>query len=94
MQAKQGKKVVLLWRLLEEASQKKATKLAFQEEHSIEGSVDGGDSKQTKDGAIVAEGSIEEEVPFTSTMGVDDPVAEMLDEAFIRDKSWSYGKLI
>lgn len=82
MQAKQGKKVILLWRLLDEASQKKATKLAFQEEHSIEGSVDGGDAKQTKDGAIITEGSIEEEVPFTSTMAVDDPVAEMLDEAF------------
>lgn len=86
MQAKQGKKIILLWRLLEESSLKKATKLAFQEEHSIEGSVDGGDSKQTKDGAIVTEGSIEEEVPFTSTMGVDDAVSEMLDTAFYERK--------
>lgn len=82
MQAKQGKKVVLLWRDLEKASAEKAKKLAFQEEHSIEASIDGGDTKQTKDGPIVTEGSIEEEVPFTSTMAIDDPVSKMLTDAF------------
>ena len=49
MEAKKGIKVILLWRLLKDASTKRATKLAFQEKHSIEASIDGGDVKKTKD---------------------------------------------
>ncbi len=84
--AKQGKNQVLLWRLLEESSTKVAAKLAFQEEHSKEGSVEGGDTKVTKDGPIAGEGTITEEVPFTSTMGKGDPTAEMLENAFYSQK--------
>ena len=84
--AKQGKNQVLLWRLLEESSTKVAAKLAFQEEHSKEGSVEGGDTKVTKDGPIAGEGTITEEVPFTSTMGKGDPTAEMLESAFYSQK--------
>ena len=82
MEAKKGIKVVLLWRLLKDASTKKAVKLAFQEKHSVEASIDGGDVKKTKDGAIITTGTIEEEIPFESTMGSGDAIAEMLIQAF------------
>lgn len=86
MEARQGIKLILLWRLFEKAGTEKATKLAFQEKHSIEAKIDGGDAKLTKDGPITTKGNIEEEVPFESTMGLGDPVADMLDEAFYAQK--------
>ena len=79
---KKGIKVVLLWRLLEDAATKKAIKLAFQEEHSVEASIEGGETKQTKDGIILTEGNVEETIPFKSTMANNDDTAKMLIKAF------------
>ena len=79
-QAKQGKKIVLLWRLLKDAAEKEGTLMLFQTEHSTEKSRDG-DSIITKTGTIRKPGELEEEVPFTSLAAVDDPVIDFLDTA-------------
>ena len=66
--ARKGKDQILLWRLEADAKKEKAFKLAFQEEHSVDASIDGGESKATKDGVINTDGTILDEVPFTSTI--------------------------
>lgn len=80
--ARKGKDQILLWRLEADAQKEKAFKLAFQEEHSVDASIDGGESKATKDGVINTDGTVLDEVPFTSTMAYGDKVCDMLDEAF------------
>ena len=79
-QAKQGKKIVLLWRLLKDAAAQVGTLMLFQTEHSTEKSRDG-DSVVTKTGTIRKPGELEEEVPFTSLAAIDDPVIEYLETA-------------
>ena len=79
-QVKQGKKIVLLWRLLKDAAEKEGTLMLFQTEHSTEKSRDD-DSVVTKTGTIRKPGELEEEVPFTSLAAVDDPVIDFLDTA-------------
>ena len=79
-QAKQGKKIVLLWRLLKDAAEQEGTLMLFQTEHSTERSRDG-DSVVTKTGTIRKSGELEEEVPFTSLAAIDDPVIEYLETA-------------
>ncbi len=70
---------ILLFRLL--GDKEAATKLAFQTEHSIESSIDGGDSTATKDGAISSPGTVTEEIPFTSIAARGDGTREMLEKA-------------
>lgn len=77
---KQGKKIVLLWRMLRDAAENEGTLMLFQTEHSVEKSRDG-DSVVTKTGAIRNAGEVEEEVPFTSLAAVGDPVLDYLDAA-------------
>lgn len=82
LKARKGKDQILLWRALKDAETEKGFKLAFQEEHSVDASIDGGESKATKDGVINTDGSILDEIPFTSTMAYGDKIAEILDNAF------------
>ena len=80
MEALQGKKLILLFRLLKDASTKKGAKLAFQTEHSTESTLNS-DTTITKDGPINTGTSVEEEIPFTCIMARGDEVAEMLKKA-------------
>ena len=80
MEALQGKKLILLFRLLKDASKKKGAKLAFQTEHSTESTLNS-DTTITKDGPINTGTSVEEEIPFTCIMARGDEVAEMLKKA-------------
>nr|WLJ25814.1 MAG: major tail protein [Firmicutes phage HS10] len=79
-QAKKGKKIVLLWRLLKDAKTKDGGLMMFQTEHSVEKSRDS-DSVVTKTGTIRNLGALEEEVPFTSLCATDDPVLDYLNTA-------------
>lgn len=79
-QAKKGKKVILLWRLLKDSKEKDGTLMMFQTEHSVDKSRDS-DSVITKTGVIRNVGALEEEISFTSLCATDDPVLEYLDTA-------------
>lgn len=70
---------ILLFRKLGDKTA--ATKLAFQTEHSIESSIDGGDSTATKDGPITSPGTVAEEIPFTSIAARGDGTRELLEKA-------------
>lgn len=80
MEAIQGKKLILLFRALKDASTQKGLKLAFQTEHSVDSSLNS-DTTITKDGSITTGTSVEEEIPFTCIMGRDDDTAKMLKKA-------------
>lgn len=85
MEAIQGKKQILLWRLLKDATTNAGTKLAFQTEHSVSKSR-GMDTTITKDGPIVTGGGLEEEVPFSCIMGKGDPVVDLLNTAILENE--------
>ena len=85
MEAKKGKNLVLLWRLLDDEKANAGTLMMFQTEHSVEKSSDS-DSTVTKTGTIQSTSVMEEEVPFTSLVAVDDPVIEWLNEAIDEGK--------
>ena len=73
----------------------KATKLMFQTEHSVERSLDGGDSVATKDGSISSPGTAEIEVPFSSIMARGDECYTMLLDCFEKNKTveiWAIDK--
>lgn len=80
MEPKKGINQVLLFRKLGETSA--AAKLLFQTEHSIERSVDGGDSTATKDGPITSPGTPTQEIPFSSIVAQGDTVVALLREVF------------
>lgn len=82
-EAKKGKNLVLLWRLLENETTDAGTLMMFQTEHSVEKS-SGSDSTVTKTGTIPS--VMEEEIPFTSLVADDDPVIEWLHEAIDEGK--------
>lgn len=84
LEAIKGADQILLFRLKGETNP--ATKLAFQTEHSIEASVDGGDSTATKDGSLSSPGTPVEEWPFTSIAARGDETREMLWKAFREQK--------
>ncbi|AAT87691.1 phage major tail protein, TP901-1 family [Streptococcus pyogenes] len=71
---------ILLFRLLKEASEKPATKLAFQTEHEVGKSRDV-DSKKTKDGIIQSVGALEYDFKATSILAKGDELAAKLEEA-------------
>lgn len=84
-EAKKGKNLVLLWRLLENETTDAGTLMMFQTEHSVEKSSDS-DSTVTKTGTIQSTSVMEEEIPFTSLVADDDPVIEWLHEAIDEGK--------
>ena len=85
MEAVLGKNLILLWRLLEDATTSAGAKLAFQTEHSV--SVKrSADTTETKDGPLVTGGGLEEEIPFNCIMAKDDPVVAMLQKALRENK--------
>ena len=86
MEAIKGINQILLWRLLENAGSVAGAKLAFQTEHSVSMSRSA-DTTETKDGAIVTGGGLEEEVPFSCIMAKDDPVVTMLNDALKGNKT-------
>lgn len=79
-QAKKGKNVLLLWRLLKDAKEKDGALMMFQTEHSVEKSRDS-DNVVTKTGTLKNVGGLEEEVPFTSLCANGDPVLDYLNTA-------------
>ncbi|MGP6387782.1 phage major tail protein, TP901-1 family [Streptococcus dysgalactiae] len=85
LEAKQGIHSILLFRLLEEASKKEATKLAFQTEHEVGKSRDI-DGKKTKDGVIQSLGALEYDFKATSILAKGDELAGKLEKAMEEGK--------
>lgn len=79
--AKQGKDIILLYRLLSKATKEAAWKLAFQTEHSNEKTRDY-NTTATKDGAIGSLAAIEYKLSATSIAANGDPHLDEMDKAF------------
>lgn len=79
--AKQGKDIILLYRLLSKATQEAAWKLAFQTEHSNEKTRDY-NTTATKDGAIGALAEVEYKLSATSIAANGDSHLDEMDKAF------------
>ena len=79
--AKQGKDVILLYRLLSKATEEAAWKLAFQTEHKNEKSRDY-NTTATKDGPIGALAEVEYKLSATSIAANGDPHLDEMDQAF------------
>ena len=79
--AKQGKNIILLYRLLNKATEEAAWKLAFQTEHSSEKTRDY-NTTATKDGPIGALAEVEYSLSATSIAATGDAHLDELDEAF------------
>ncbi|ACI61743.1 Major tail protein [Streptococcus phage NZ131.3] len=80
LEAKQGIHSILLFRLLKEASNGAATKLAFQTEHEVGKSRDV-DGQKTKDGIIQSVGALEYDFKATSILAKGDELAAKLEKA-------------
>lgn len=85
LKAINGVELILLFRELDEAKNKPATKMALQVEHSVEASRDS-DKTDTKDGSITSSGGCEEEISLTTIMTRNDKTAEFLEEAFYKNR--------
>jgi len=79
-----GKDKVLKFRLLEEAEQKKAAKLALQVEHTITYDTNS-DSQQTKDGPVNYSGGLTSAIELTA-VSTRDEVNEMLRRSVVEGK--------
>lgn len=79
--AKQGKDIILLYRLLSKATKEAAWKLAFQTEHSNEKTRDY-NTIATKDGTIGSLAAIEYSLSATSIAANGDPHLDEMDKAF------------
>ncbi|MDM7650961.1 phage major tail protein, TP901-1 family [Lactococcus lactis] len=79
--AKQGKDIILLYRLLSKATKEAAWKLAFQTEHSNEKTRDY-NTTPTKDGTIGSLAAIEYSLSATSIAANGDPHLDEMDKAF------------
>ncbi|HER1704178.1 TPA: phage major tail protein, TP901-1 family [Streptococcus pyogenes] len=80
LEAKQGIHSILLFRLLKDAKEKTATKLAFQTEHEVGKSRDV-DGQKTKDGIIQSVGALEYDFKATSILAKGDTLAAKLEKA-------------
>ncbi len=80
LEAKQGIHSILLFRLLKEAGEEYATKLAFQTEHEVGKSRDV-DGQKTKDGIIQSVGALEYDFKATSILAKGDKLAAKLEKA-------------
>lgn len=78
--AVQGIDVILLFRLLKEATENPATKLAFQTEHELTETSDT-ESTATKDGPVNGNGTSETEISCTSILARDDEMVKKLRQA-------------
>lgn len=78
--AKQGKDIILLYRLLSKATKEAAWKLAFQTEHSNEKTRDY-NTTPTKDGTIGSLAAIEYSLSATSIAANGDPHLGEMDDA-------------
>ncbi|SQF66352.1 phage major tail protein, TP901-1 family [Streptococcus dysgalactiae] len=85
LEAKQGIHSILLFRLLEKASDNAAAKLAFQTEHEVGKSRDI-DGKKTKDGVIQSLGALEYDFKATSILAKGDKLAGDLEKAMEEGK--------
>ena len=86
--AKQGKDVILLYRLLSKATEEAAWKLAFQTEHKNEKSRDY-NTTATKDGPVGALAEVEYKLSATSMAANGDPHIDERDQASDdKDKAW------
>ena len=79
--AKQGKDIILLYRLLSKATEEAAWKLAFQTEHSNEKTRDY-NTTPTKDGLVGALAEVEYSLSATSIAANGDPHLDEMDKAF------------
>lgn len=79
--AKQGKDIILLYRLLSKATEEAAWKLAFQTEHSNEKTRDY-NTTATKDGPVGALAEVEYSLSATSIAADGDPHIDEMDDAF------------
>ena len=79
--AKQGKDIILLYRVLSKASKEAAWKLAFQTEHSNEKTREY-NTTATKDGIIGSLAAIEYSLFATSIAANGDPHLDEMDKAF------------
>lgn len=79
--AKQGKDIILLYRLLSKATKEAAWKLAFQTEHSNE-KTRYYNTTATKDGIIGSLAAIEYSLSATSIAANGDPHLDEMDKAF------------
>lgn len=78
--AKQGKDIILLYRLLSKATEEAAWKMAFQEDHSNEKTRDY-NTTATKDGTIGSLAAIEYSLSATSIAANGDPHLDEMDDA-------------
>lgn len=84
-EAIQGKKLVYLYRVLEDAATNDAAALAFTTENGKTVSKDA-DSTTTKDGTIRTPGTAEIEITATSVLVKGDTLVPKLEEALKKDK--------
>ena len=84
-EAVSGKKIIYLYRLLEEASTANATAIAFVTENSTTISKDA-DSTATKDGNVRTPGTAEIEISATSLLAKGDTMYDKMRSAMIADK--------
>lgn len=84
-EAVQGKKIIYLYRLLEEAATADGAAIAFVTENERTTSKDA-DSTATKDGNIRTPGVAEIEHSVTSILATGDPLIEKLESALHKDK--------
>lgn len=84
MEAVKGIDVILLFRLLKDATKEAAGKLAFQTEHENTKSKDS-NSTATKDGPVTTPGALEFDFSCTSIMGKGDPMIKKLEDALDND---------
>ena len=84
-EAVSGKKIVYLYRILEEAANTAGATLAFTTENGRTVSKDA-DSTETKDGAIRTPGASEVEITATSILTKGDTLIEKLEDALENNK--------
>lgn len=84
-EAVSGKKIVYLYRILEEAANTAGATLAFTTENGRTISKDA-DSTETKDGAIRTPGASEVEITATSILTKGDTLIEKLEDALVENK--------
>lgn len=84
-EAVQGKKLVYLYRVKDEAATVDGAMLAFTTENGRTKSKDG-DTTVTKDGSIRTPGAVEQEITATSILAKGDKMIDKLEEAMDNDK--------
>ena len=84
-EAVQGKKLVCLYRILEDAKKETASLIAFTTENDRTLSKDA-DTTATKDGSIRTPGSAEVEITASSILAKGDPMLDKLEDTMINDK--------